>query len=167
LRQGANDPQIQIAEDAAVSLKNTTQIPSFGPDKIDLSKTLSVFLAIYDKDGNPLDSNANVDGQLPKPPKGVFDEAQKNGQNRVTWQPTNNVRQALIVIPVGNEAGQFVVVGRSLREVEIRENQTFQMAAAVWGLMIIVSFIGLFVLERKKEVAPVVVAHHHTPIDPV
>jgi hypothetical protein len=45
-------------------------------------------LAIYDKDGKPLVSSATIDGAFPKPPVGVFESAQKNGENRISWQPT-------------------------------------------------------------------------------
>ncbi len=150
LRQGANDPQIQIAEDSAVALEKI-ETPSFGPDKIDLATSLATFIGIYDKDGNPVDANANLDGQLPKPPKGIFDAAKQTGENRVTWQPKAGVRQALVVIPVKNPSEQFIVVGRSLREVEKRENQLFQMTLVVWLIMLAVSLIGLVMFDKKSN----------------
>jgi hypothetical protein len=152
LRQGANDPQIEYAEDGARSIK-AGQSASFGPDKIDLNKTLGVFLAVYDKDYKVIDSNAILDGALPQPPMGVFETAQGKGQYRVTWQPKKEIRLALVIVPVGNDAGQFVVAGRSLREVEKRENWTFQMAAAVWVILILVSFVAIVFLDRKNAAA--------------
>jgi hypothetical protein len=151
IRQEAYDPQIQIAEDSAVALEKI-ETPSFGPDKIDLANSLATFIGIYDKDGNPIESNASLDGELPKPPKGIFDAAKQTGQNRVTWEPKPGLRQALVVVPVKNGSEQFVAVGRSLREVERRENQIFQMTLVVWLIMLAVSLIGVVISDKKQNV---------------
>ena len=150
LRQTANDPQIQLAENSAASLATATNI-DVGTEKIDLVKSLSPFIIIVDKDNKVLASNAVMNGQTPVPPAGVFASAARSGENRVTWQPAPGVRIALVVVPVGNDKGQFVAVGRSLREVEKRENQIFMLSAIAWLILLAVSFIGIFLSQDKKE----------------
>ena len=55
LRQGANDPQIQIAEDVASALQNGRSTTNFNTvDKIDITKSLGTFLTIYDNSGKLL-----------------------------------------------------------------------------------------------------------------
>ena len=124
-RQSANDPQIQIAEDLAQSLSTgTMSTASFGPlPKIDIGKSLSPFLIIYDKDGKVIAGNASIDGETPTVSKGVLDHAQKAGENRVTWEPKKDIRNAIVVVPFKGSNEGFVIIGRSLREVEKRENR--------------------------------------------
>ncbi len=130
LRHGANDPQIQMAEDAARALGNGTSLESIAPAaQVDMNKSLAAFLIIYDADGRPQAGSGLLDGSLPGIPKGVLDYAGQNGQNRVSWQPEDGVRIAAVVVPY--EDG-FVLAGRSLREVEKRELQAQGSAAAAW-----------------------------------
>src|SRR5207249_4377544 len=55
LRQSANDPQIQMAEDAAVQLSadiNPNEVLPQG--RVDLSTSLSPFIIVYDEAGQPV-----------------------------------------------------------------------------------------------------------------
>ncbi|MEJ0021418.1 MAG: hypothetical protein WDN47_02415 [Candidatus Doudnabacteria bacterium] len=149
LRQTANDPQIQMAEDAAIQVQAGSQ-PHFSIQNIDIAKSLSPYLVIFDKQGNPIMSDALLDGKIPTPPAGVFDTAKQRGEFLVTWQPRPDVRQALVIVPVKNDAGQFVAAGRSLREVEKREDKALQMAIAAWVIMLAVSYAGIFLVMKKS-----------------
>jgi len=142
LRQGANDPQIQMAEDAARALGNGAGVESIVPAaQVDMNNSLAAFLIIYDAEGRPQAGSGLLDGSLPEIPKGVLEYAGQNGQNRVSWQPEDGVRIAAVVTPY--EDG-FVLAGRSLREVEKRELQVQGFAAAVWifGLLASLAAIG-------------------------
>jgi hypothetical protein len=129
LRQSANDPQIQMAEDAATSLNAgappTTVVP---PRQVDLKDSLQPFVMVFDNTGALLASSATLDGQAPDFPKSVLENL--NGQDRITWQPEAGVRSAVIV---QGWQGGFVVVGRSLRLVEEREQNTLALTAAAWA----------------------------------
>jgi hypothetical protein len=130
LRQGANDPQIQMAEDAARALEDGAGLEAvLASGQIDMNDSLAPFLVIYDAAGRPQAGSGLLDGQLPEIPKGVLDYAAQNGQNRVTWQPEAGVRIAAVIVPYD---GGFVLAGRSLREVEKRELQVQGFAAAAW-----------------------------------
>ncbi len=55
-RQTANDPQIQMAEDASNSLSSSGKVGDFNTEiKIDISKSLAPFVIIYDVKGNPIE----------------------------------------------------------------------------------------------------------------
>ena len=151
LRQNANDPQIQIAEHAAVALESGQQIPSLDVS-VDIGKSLSPFVIIYDEFGKVLTSNGVLDDKVPVPPLGVLENAKIKGENRVTWQPSINVRIAAVVTHFSGKQSGFVLAGRSLREVEKREDQTFKFAAAGWLLSVFVLTIAfaIFHIFSKK-----------------
>ena len=121
-RQGANDPQIQMAEDAAIQLQDGAQAQTVvGGDKVDLSRSLAPFLIVYDATGHVLASSAQLNGAVPDIPTGVFNSVRASGEDRMTWQPQEGVREAAIVTQFGGSHPGFVLAGRSLREVEDRE----------------------------------------------
>jgi len=146
IRQSANDPQIQIAEDVA-HLLNTGANPlaMVPPQKMDMSQGLDPFLVIYDASGTPIASSALLNNTIPVPPHGVFDYAKKYGEDRITWQPEPGVRIATVIVPYNNG---FVLAGRSLREVEKREDNIEHLAGLGWLASIVL--LGLFGYVRSR-----------------
>lgn len=149
LRNGANDPQIEMATNLAARLDTsgvTTGLQqgalSSSGGVVDMARSLSPFLIVYDDQGRALGSNTQLDGQTPVLPKGVFDYVRAHGEERVSWQPARGVRVAAVVERVnGNQPG-FVLAGRSLREVEMREKQVWQMASLTWLVMLALIVVG-------------------------
>lgn len=132
-RSGANDPQLQIALDLKNAIESDRSTEQWMPvDSVDISKSLSVFSTLYNKNGEPLRSTGFLDGQLPRLPKGVFDFTAKCGKNVVTWQPRADVRMAMVVEAVNSQQTSFVAVGRSLKEIEKRESTLFTMVVVAW-----------------------------------
>src|ERR1043165_420741 len=75
-RQSANDPQIQLSEDIAEKLlSGQTYAHLIYPDQVDISKSLSTFIIVYDGEGKVLFSNVTLDGQTPQVPRGVLETA--------------------------------------------------------------------------------------------
>ncbi len=153
LRQGANDPQIQMAEDTASALNGGSAIDSvLLQQRIDFEKSLAPFIVIYDVNGKPVASSGVLDGQMPEFPKGALDASKQSGENVVTWQPKSTVRVAAVVVPYHNG---FVMAGRNLRVVEQNELRTEQLAAITWVLTLtstlIVIIFGEMFLRDKKE----------------
>src|SRR5450755_289791 len=119
LRLSANDQQIQLAEDAAQRLNSGEDPARVVPDrKVDMAASLAPFVIVCDNSGRPLASSASLDGVLRAPPQGVFEFVQSHGEDRLTWQPRPGVRIASVVV---RTADGFVVAGRNMREIEIRE----------------------------------------------
>ena len=145
-RQNANDPQLQMAEDAAAALSAgaTPEQVATGP-QVDMATSLAPFLIVFDQAGRPLASTATLGGQTPIPPIGVLQTATDLGHDMVTYQPRSGVRSAIEVIPWStSSASGTVVAGRSLRAIEEREDELSLMAAA--GLLATLLAVGVAAL---------------------
>ncbi len=88
-------------------------------------------------------------GEIPLPPPGVFAYTRTNRQNRVTWQPEPAVRIAAVIQHVAGAKPGFVLAGRSLREVEVREQQA--LFAALLAMLVTLLAL-LFVLSVNEFV---------------
>jgi hypothetical protein len=137
LRSGLNDPQVQIAGDLASQLEQgetTTDAVPHG--SIDMARSLSPFVIVYDDQGRPIVSQAQLNGTTPIPPHGVFDSVRQNGESRITWQPLRTsdrtVRIAAVVRRVNGSNPGFVLAGRNMREVEARIGHVQTMAGLTW-----------------------------------
>ena len=142
LRQGANDPQIQMAEDAANRLNNgDTPGMLVSPFSVDIAKSLAPYLIILNDAKEVMAASVMLDGKTPTIPSGVFDYVRKYGEERVTWQPRPSIRQALVIKRFTSNRGGFVVAGRSMREVEKREDFVFHAMLLVWLLGLGATFV--------------------------
>jgi hypothetical protein len=154
LRQNANDPQIQISEDIAARLSENPNLPPPASDKIDIANSLNTYIIVYNDKGEPVFLNAKLDGQTPKLPSGVFDYVRSHNQTRITWQPKQGVRIATVITRYTGKSSGFVLVGRSLREVERRVDDLTEHLVFAWVVTLIGSLIAsiLFIpkLNRKK-----------------
>jgi hypothetical protein len=151
-RTGANDPQIQMAEDIGAKIQQGKSVENiFQTDAIDISNSLSPFVVLYDGSGKPLRSTGYLNGKKAELPAGVFDFAKRNGQHSVTWQPQPNVRMAMVLIHINSSPIEFVAVGRSLREVEIRESNLIKMIFVGWILCLVIVLLWLGTGYYKKS----------------
>ena len=150
IRSSANDPQIQMAEDAASSLSDGTTPDSVIPaDTVDPTKSLAPFVEVFDRSGVILASSASISGKPPAPPIGVLTSSLDTDHNIVTWEPLPGVRIA--AVSVAYDDG-FVLAGRSMREIEPRETQTLLIAGlgllSAWSAAAIATFYGGSILRR-------------------
>jgi hypothetical protein len=153
-RQNANDPQVQITEDIAAAIEQGTSPDQIAPPTgtTDIRQSLSPWVMIYDNNGKLIGSTAILDGKNPSYPTGVFDEVKKSGKDaRVTWQPENGVRMATVVTRYSGAASGYVIAGRSLREVEIREKLTEIMCAVAMLFALIITFLLAWLFEKMKH----------------
>jgi len=141
LRQTAYDPQIQLSEDVAHNIATGNSFNSLLPADIELSQSSALFVIVYDKDGKITSSTATVNGLMPNLPPGVLSFAKVHGQDRLTWQPTDDMREATVVTHFSGKNEGYVLVGRSLRETERRIELTMKLAGFGW----IVTFVGTFI----------------------
>lgn len=154
IRIGANDPQIQIAEDLANQLSNgqnpLTLIP---PTKTDISKSLANYIMLFNRGSKLVGSSALLDGKAPIIPQGVFAVAQKakGNETRFTWQPRTGVRSAMVLIYYNGQRPGFVLIGRSLREIEIREDQQGKIVLAGWIITMLLSLSSVLIISRIKS----------------
>jgi hypothetical protein len=146
LRQGADDPQIQLAEDAAARLAAgapvATVVPHTGAP-VDIARSLAPFVIVYDTADRPLASTAILDGATPLLPVGVSASARQR-EDRVTWQPRDGVRVAAVVVSF---SGGTVVAGRSLREVESREDDALVVAGLAWLTCLVLTLAACAIVD--------------------
>lgn len=171
LRLSANDPQIQIAQDVANSLSSGKKATDVVPkEKINASQSLSPFVIIFDKSGKIVESNVAIQNGASAPPQGVFNfdedyttkdlinlrkdlERETEGkinEKTFTWQPASGVRLASVLVKYENG---FVLVGRSLREVEIRTQRLFDMVFAAWilGISAVTFIVLIFSISKRNK----------------
>lgn len=134
LRMGANDPQIQMVEDAAARLDGGASPASVvSAPAVDLARSLAPFTIVFGKDRRPLASSAILDGQTPQPPAGAFDAVANGGRSEITWAPRPAVREAAVIVAYRDG---YVLAGRSLRIVEQREDALGQVVILLFVVML-------------------------------
>lgn len=152
LRIGANDPQIQLSEDMASSIAAGKPIPdTVFTSPIDISKSLTLFFIVYDNTGRTLQSSGVLNGTIPSIPLGVLTYSKEHSQNRLTWQPRTGVREAIVVTHVNGGKGGYVLAGRSLREVERREDQLLFFTACAWAASFAIIGIGYLISSKSRS----------------
>jgi hypothetical protein len=148
-RQGANDPQIQIAKEMSDAFLNNqfteetlkSSFETFVPSKIQvhLETSLSPWIQIYDASGENMHSSAvTSDAQsVPHVSKGVFASVDKHGERRITWQPKKGIRQAIVVTKFSGLRNGYIIVGRSLAEAENRIGSMWMFIGIEWFVMMV------------------------------
>jgi len=146
-RQSANHPQIQIAEDASVAfeqnqftnetLKSSFEsfVPSIG--QVDLGTSLSPWIQIYDASHEVIESSVSIQEAqtTPRVSSELFEGLAKHDQIRLTWQPRKGIRQAIVITKFSGLRSGYIVVGRSLREVEDQMKILTVIISAAWFVM--------------------------------
>ena len=132
-----------MAEDAATALSSNAPVQSvIPPGAVDIAASLAPYVVVYDASGRPIAGNGFLNGTLPSLPSGVFDSVRaQGGEDWFSWQPRPGVRSAVVVDQITSAQGGFVMVGRSLREAEIRVDELTLQVGAVFIFAIVGSFL--------------------------
>jgi hypothetical protein len=153
-RQSANFPPMQIAEDAAQSLEQEYVPAAVVPRTvIDVSKSLSPFVMVFDEQGKVLESSMKMSSELPVPPTGVFDYVRARGEDILTWQPMPGVRLASVMVHLSGSHQGFVLSGHSLRAVEDQIQRLGLIVLTGWAMMMAGTLIlaaGSYWMSRKQ-----------------
>ncbi|MGA2911456.1 MAG: hypothetical protein ABSE17_02335 [Candidatus Levyibacteriota bacterium] len=151
IRIGANDPQIQIAEDVARQISTGESPLAFIPPiKVEISESLANYIIIFDDKQKIIGSSAVLDGKTPVIPQGVLDKTKAVGETRFTWQPEGGVRSAVVVDYFKGATNGYVLVGRSLREIENRENNLELIVFLTWAVTLGASLAATTILSKLK-----------------
>lgn len=164
-RLGANEPQTQLAEDAALALGAAGTIDEVIPSTPaprDVGRSLGPMLIYLDDAGRPVASTGTLDGAVPVPPRGVLDEVRTRGEERVTWAPRRNVRLASVIRRVGGVHPGFVVAARSLRETESRIDTIGRLLLLAW-LAALVALFAPMLLSMLPPLPPLPALGRLTP----
>lgn len=136
IRLTADDPQIQLALDAADQLDQGVKPDDLLGQRVDVDKSLSPAIIIYDTLGQVVVGSAYLGDTIPTIPFGVLQNALNNRYNAITWEPSPGVRLASVSVEAND---YFVTAVRSMSEVEDREAIIYKTVALGW----LVSLAGL------------------------
>ncbi len=163
-RTNANDPQVEVTGQVAEVMNQNVPLDAIvsDADQIEMDKSLSLFVMIFDKDKKLAGSSAVIDGQPPTPPDGTFEVAKKEGENRFTWEPKKGVRVAAVLKSVGDKG--YVLAGRSLKEIEMREQDLYVLILIGWIISILLALI-LSLLIRPHQSLTIVEETNVTVVD--
>jgi hypothetical protein len=144
LRQSANDPQIQQAEDWAGMIESGTDANRLSLGTfIDPAHSLAPFGIVYNQDGNIVASSVSAPSTM-KQPNGVFDRVDdaKDHEVRFTWQPSSGDRYAVVIKRASfqNES-YYVLSGRNLRLVEQRQDRVMWIVVVGWLASVVVLLV--------------------------
>lgn len=147
MRQMAFDPQIQVAEDLANQLRDGRSGQA-SLNKVEITRSLAQFTIMLDKSGKLTSSTALLDGQAPIISPEILNGARDTGESRVTWQPKKGQRFAVVVRYYAGQGEGYVIIGRSLREVENRINDLGNLVLMSWLATMAVSFGSVVIMNR-------------------
>jgi hypothetical protein len=152
IRSEADQPQMMLAEDVAAQLyKNEQPSASLPFKEVDVASSLAPFIILYDINGKPTDGSGKLDGQLPSPPKGVFEYTSRHVGHRVTWQPKPRGRIAAVIRYYQNpQHAGYVLSGRNLAESERQQSHILLIASLGWAGTLITSYL-LVMLKRGSR----------------
>lgn len=148
-RLSANDPQVQMAHDAALAIDKGVDPKSLPVTQtgIEISQGLSPYVTVYDPSGNMVAGSATLNGKPLHIPRGVIDYIRKNTRDAASWQPQPGVRQAMV--GVSTAKGNYVVIsGRSLAPTEERIARLGEQVLFGW----VMSLIGMLVVAFLQDV---------------
>lgn len=163
-RGGANDPQIQYVSDIKEILESGQAGPEdiVGQNKVDVSKSLATFIIVFDKDKKAAASSAKLGEGIPIPPSGSFDASSNKvrlfllnklfgvnqDENRFTWAPKKDVRIAAVLAKYKDG---YVLVGRSMREIETRILVLGLSIIIAWVITLAATFISIVTIQHFKS----------------
>ena len=102
LRRYADDPQIQLAEDAAYAIETGASVESQVPgDRIPIERSCAPFITVFDDRGEVLRSSGLLHGLLRGLPVGVLEYVRRHGEERVT------IEEALAAHTAGSAYAEF------------------------------------------------------------
>ena len=142
-RSMADDPQIQMARDAAHALASGAATQGLVPaNQVDISTSLAPYLVIYDANRQVMAASATLHGEALAPPAGVFDAARTGGMDAITWQPEPGVRGAVVMVAYANG---YVLAGRSLEQVELRESSLTLIVGAACVTTLVATLVATLI----------------------
>lgn len=145
LRQTANDPLIQSAEDWAATVET-----SVNPNRLDLgnfidpSQSYQDFGIVYDQDGKIVASSVSAPSNMSQP-DGVFDsvDAAPNNEVRYTWQPATGDRYAAVMKRANLQSrSYYILAGRNLKLIEQHQSQAMWLTFFGWLTTLVAAFVA-------------------------
>lgn len=153
IRASANEPQLSMVADAvgALMMSNGNYPDIVIPkEMIDPRFSTTPFIGVYNDAGEEL--SMNMTGTHPRFPQGVFDYTRINGEDRVTLQPSSQLRLAAVIAHYNagynNTKSGFVLAARSLSEVDAQIVSLMKLCTALWFITLVAVFATLWIQNK-------------------
>ena len=142
----ANNPQIQLATEAADALNGGKEPTDVVSGRVNLGSSLAPFTIVYSKTGKAVAGNGYLDGQLPTVPENLLISSDLSGYHAGIWQPRDGLRFATVVT---TSSQYYVLSGRSTLEVDqlISRISLILLTGALLGMIAVVTII---LIVRKR-----------------
>jgi hypothetical protein len=135
-RRAVDDvPRAMLEQTRSRLSAGVTPATAVGGPTVDLTTSGAPFVLVYDSNHTLVASTATIAGAVPNLPPGVLDDAVARGEDRVSWQPRADVREAVVATPWRSLSAQGVVVaGASLAATEERTSALRDRVGVGWLL---------------------------------
>ncbi|HEX7405213.1 MAG TPA: hypothetical protein VF307_04740 [Candidatus Nanopelagicaceae bacterium] len=149
-RSAINLPLIQSVQVVKESLASgVTAKQVLAGREIDLSINQNPFITLYSMDKKVIGSNSHYKGATLLIPRGILDRSAREGEVRVTWQPTRELRFASVTEFVPGLG--YICVAQSLKEVENLATANLWRALAIWLFGTAALGLGLVLIVRLSK----------------
>ncbi len=161
-----NEPQVQMARDAAARIYSGAALETvIPPQLVTIESSLAPWAAVLNRGGTPIvdftdeverdeiefvATSGLLNGQLFRIPPGVLAYAEYYGENRLTWQPQQGVRQAIVVVHIP-ESEYFVIAGRNMYEAERRIGEMYYMILSMWLFLMAATLAAKYFSVHTKH----------------
>jgi len=156
LRQSYNWPQIDAVNEASSQLRagqSEQSVLSQHVMNAPIDRTGSLFVMLYDENGQPTEGSGRLDGNLPAIPYGVLLSSNVAPTvKNITWAPRADVRIAASIQKINlNNATRYVVAGRNLAQPEQLVGYLLLLVAISWLVSLCGSLgvVSLLVAKRR------------------
>lgn len=115
--------------------------------QVDVEKTQSSFLTVYNKDKKVVGSSGVLDENTPQLPSEFLDNTNPFVRNYFSWEPKPGVHLAGVTVSAGNYG--YVLAGRSMSETDRHLDRLTKTVIVGWLASLILLGVSL-VIDRKK-----------------
>ena len=145
-RRDVNQPLIAMLNTAKEELSKGAEITSVIPkNKVKMETELEPFMIIFNERGEIATGSVELEGKTPKLPISILEVTKDKGINKITWQPKQGIRSAVVIIPYPHG---WILAGRSLRIVEADEIKWLELITILW---VACEMIGILVVKKMTS----------------
>jgi hypothetical protein len=102
--------------------------------EVEVQQGHGTFMQLYNKNGQLIYSGGTINVKAPRLTAGVWDNARQQTESTLTWQPAPTMQLAAVARYTAMPDVAFVVVARSLQEVENCEIRLITMIILFWAV---------------------------------
>jgi hypothetical protein len=143
IRLGANEPQEWMAHDAAVKIASgVSPLQAVLGAPVMVMSEEAPYLIAYNAEGSTTAATGQFVGKVSVLPRGVLEYARDHGTHRLTWEPEQGIRHAIVVVPIDSGRLGYVLSGRSLSYAQVEEQLLSERTVFGWIVLLFMSILA-------------------------